>query len=53
MVDAQKMSKSLGNFLTIEDGIAEFSADAMRIALADAGEERLSVGFVSFRLLNA
>ncbi|PHJ25935.1 leucyl-trna synthetase [Cystoisospora suis] len=38
MVDAQKMSKSLGNFLTIEDGIAEFSADAMRIALADAGD---------------
>ncbi|PFH31514.1 leucyl-tRNA synthetase [Besnoitia besnoiti] len=38
MVDAQKMSKSLGNFITIEDGINEFSADAMRVALADAGD---------------
>jgi len=32
------MSKSTGNFLTIEDAIAEYSADAVRIALADAGD---------------
>ncbi|KEP61492.1 UNVERIFIED_CONTAM: leucyl-tRNA synthetase [Hammondia hammondi] len=38
MVDAQKMSKSLGNFISIEDGIKEFTADAMRVALADAGD---------------
>jgi len=37
-VDGQKMSKSEGNFLTLDFAVHEFSADASRIALADAGD---------------
>ena len=32
------MSKSTGNFLTLQQAIAEYSADGVRIALADAGD---------------
>ena len=32
------MSKSTGNFKTLNQAIFEYSADAMRIALADAGD---------------
>jgi len=32
------MSKSTGNFLTIQGAVAKFGADATRIALADAGD---------------
>lgn len=38
MIDSMKMSKSSGNWITLEDGIKEYSADACRIALADAGD---------------
>ncbi|OEH78674.1 leucyl-tRNA synthetase [Cyclospora cayetanensis] len=38
LVDSEKMSKSTGNFLTIEESIEKFSADATRIAFADAGD---------------
>ncbi|OII78057.1 leucyl-tRNA synthetase [Cryptosporidium andersoni] len=38
MVDSAKMSKSLGNWITLHDGINEFTSDACRIALADAGD---------------
>lgn len=38
MLDGNKMSKSTGNFLTLRDCIAEYGADATRIALADAGD---------------
>ncbi|CAD7704718.1 unnamed protein product [Ostreobium quekettii] len=38
MVDAEKMSKSRGNFLTLEQAISKFSSDAMRVGLADAGD---------------
>lgn len=37
LVDAEKMSKSAGNFLTLNDSIRQYSADATRVALADAG----------------
>jgi leucyl-tRNA synthetase len=37
-VDGKKMSKSLGNFLTLKDCAAEFGADATRFACADAGD---------------
>ncbi|KAF1997813.1 leucyl-tRNA synthetase-like protein [Amniculicola lignicola CBS 123094] len=33
-----KMSKSTGNFLTLDTAIQKFGADATRIALADAGD---------------
>ena len=37
-IDAKKMSKSEGTFITMKDAIKEYSADATRFALADAGD---------------
>jgi leucyl-tRNA synthetase len=44
-VDAEKMSKSKGNFLTIEHVNKEYGADATRIALADAGDDLENANF--------
>jgi leucyl-tRNA synthetase len=38
LVDAEKMSKSKGNFLMMNDTIDKYSADATRFACADAGD---------------
>eukprot|EP00882_Tetradesmus_deserticola_P006429 GHRQ01006765.1.p1 GENE.GHRQ01006765.1~~GHRQ01006765.1.p1 ORF type:complete len:1052 (+),score=503.60 GHRQ01006765.1:66-3221(+) len=38
LLNSEKMSKSTGNFKTLSEAIAEYSADAMRWALADAGD---------------
>eukprot|EP00484_Ammonia_sp_Unknown_P030014 CAMPEP_0197024422 /NCGR_PEP_ID=MMETSP1384-20130603/4965_1 /TAXON_ID=29189 /ORGANISM="Ammonia sp." /LENGTH=1256 /DNA_ID=CAMNT_0042452803 /DNA_START=113 /DNA_END=3883 /DNA_ORIENTATION=+ len=38
LMDTQKMSKSTGNFLTIEQCVKLFGADATRFALANAGD---------------
>ncbi|KAF2839539.1 leucyl-tRNA synthetase [Patellaria atrata CBS 101060] len=38
LLNGLKMSKSTGNFLTLEQAIEKFSADATRVALADAGD---------------
>ncbi len=38
LVDNIKMSKSLGNFMTVEDAIHEYSADVVRLTCADAGD---------------
>lgn len=38
MVDAEKMSKSRGNFLMLLECCNEYSTDATRFALADAGD---------------
>jgi len=38
MVDSEKMSKSKGNFLTLEEAIDTYSADATRIVCADSGD---------------
>jgi leucyl-tRNA synthetase len=38
MVDAEKMSKSKGNFLMMLETVEEYSADATRFACADAGD---------------
>lgn len=38
MVDGQKMSKSLGNFITLRQALDEFGTSAVRLALASAGE---------------
>ncbi|TMW63632.1 hypothetical protein Poli38472_002573 [Pythium oligandrum] len=37
-IDGKKMSKSVGNFLTVRDCAEEFGADATRFACADAGD---------------
>lgn len=38
MLNNAKMSKSTGNFMTLEQTVEKFGADASRIALADAGD---------------
>jgi leucyl-tRNA synthetase len=38
LVDAEKMSKSKGNFLMMNETVEKYSADATRIACADAGD---------------
>lgn len=38
LVDAEKMSKSKGNFLMMNETVNKFSADATRFACADAGD---------------
>lgn len=38
LVDAEKMSKSKGNFLMMNDTVHKYSADATRFACADAGD---------------
>ena len=38
LLNAEKMSKSTGNFKTLAQAVAEYGADAMRVALADAGD---------------
>lgn len=38
MLNGEKMSKHTGNFLTLEETVKKFGADAARIAFADAGD---------------
>lgn len=38
LLNGEKMSKSTGNFLTLNDAVTKFGADATRVALADAGD---------------
>lgn len=45
MVDGFKMSKSLGNFLSVSQTVEEFSSDATRMALADAGDTHDDANF--------
>lgn len=39
------MSKSLGNFLTISDVVESYSADAVRISLANGGDSLNDANF--------
>jgi len=38
LLNAKKMSKSTGNFMTLHDAIDEFGTDATRLTMADAGD---------------
>lgn len=38
LLDAEKMSKSTGNFLTLRDAMAQYTSDGVRFALADAAD---------------
>ena len=38
LLNGDKMSKSSGNFLTLNDAVQKYGADAARIAMADAGD---------------
>lgn len=46
LLNSEKMSKSTGNFMTLSDAIDSFSADGMRLALADAGDSVEDANFV-------
>ncbi|KAF8694955.1 hypothetical protein HU200_038064 [Digitaria exilis] len=47
MLNSEKMSKSTGNFLTLEEAINKYSSDATRFALADAGDGMDDANFVT------
>jgi leucyl-tRNA synthetase len=47
-LNGEKMSKSTGNFLTLSEGIEQYTADGMRFALADAGNELPVTPILSF-----
>nr|GEX30224.1 leucine--tRNA ligase, cytoplasmic [Tanacetum cinerariifolium] len=47
MLNNKKMSKSTGDFKTLKEAIEEFSADATRFSLADAGDGMDDANFVS------
>lgn len=46
LLNSSKMSKSEGNFLTLHEAINKFSADGMRLCLADAGDSIEDANFV-------
>lgn len=46
MLNSMKMSKSEGNFLTLSEAVQKFSADGMRLCLADAGDSVEDANFV-------
>jgi len=45
MVNAEKMSKSVGNFITLNEAIHTYSADCTRMAMADAGDTQEDANF--------
>jgi leucyl-tRNA synthetase len=46
LLNNEKMSKSTGNFLTIRDALKKYGADAIRFALADAGDSLEDANFL-------
>ncbi|EDV19829.1 uncharacterized protein TRIADDRAFT_61696 [Trichoplax adhaerens] len=46
LLNSEKMSKQTGNFLTLFESVDRFSADGMRLALADAGDSVEDANFV-------
>ncbi|XP_066998764.2 leucine--tRNA ligase, cytoplasmic [Anabrus simplex] len=46
LLNSAKMSKSEGNFLTLADAVRKFSADGMRLCLADSGDSIEDANFV-------
>ncbi|CAL1280646.1 unnamed protein product [Larinioides sclopetarius] len=46
LLNSEKMSKSTGNFLTLNQAIGKYSADGMRLSLADAGDGIEDANFV-------
>lgn len=52
MLNSKKISKSMGNFRTLRQAIEEFSADATRFSLVNAGDGVDDANFV-FETANA
>ncbi|KAK4887053.1 hypothetical protein RN001_003324 [Aquatica leii] len=46
LLNSAKMSKSEGNFLTLYEAVQKFSADGMRLCLADSGDTVEDANFV-------
>ncbi|CAB3368878.1 Hypothetical predicted protein [Cloeon dipterum] len=46
LLNSAKMSKSEGNFLTLAEAVQKFSADGMRLCLADSGDSVEDANFV-------
>ncbi|XP_043525859.1 leucine--tRNA ligase, cytoplasmic [Frieseomelitta varia] len=46
LLNSAKMSKSEGNFLTLSEAVEKFSADGMRLCLADSGDSVEDANFV-------
>lgn len=46
LLNSAKMAKSDGNFLTLSDATKKFSADGMRLCLADSGDSVEDANFV-------
>ncbi|XP_077984982.1 leucine--tRNA ligase, cytoplasmic-like [Glandiceps talaboti] len=46
LLNSEKMSKQTGNFLTLYEAVELYSADGMRLALADAGDTQEDANFV-------
>lgn len=46
LLNSTKMSKSEGNFLTLTEAVQKFSADGMRLCLADSGDSVEDANFV-------
>ncbi|GFS89453.1 leucine--tRNA ligase, cytoplasmic [Nephila pilipes] len=46
LLNSEKMSKSTGNFLTLSEAVEKYSADGMRMSLADAGDGIEDANFV-------
>ncbi|CAD7000678.1 unnamed protein product [Ceratitis capitata] len=46
LLNSAKMSKSEGNFLTLYEAVAKFSADGTRLCLADSGDSVEDANFV-------
>lgn len=46
MLNSAKMSKSDGNYLTVEDALDRFGASATRMCLADCGDTNEDANFV-------
>ncbi|KCV68903.1 hypothetical protein H696_04322 [Fonticula alba] len=47
LLNMEKMSKSTGNFMTLEQAVSAFGADAVRIGLADSGDTVEDANFQS------
>eukprot|EP00672_Neobodo_designis_P025255 CAMPEP_0174827934 /NCGR_PEP_ID=MMETSP1114-20130205/1019_1 /TAXON_ID=312471 /ORGANISM="Neobodo designis, Strain CCAP 1951/1" /LENGTH=1081 /DNA_ID=CAMNT_0016061621 /DNA_START=32 /DNA_END=3277 /DNA_ORIENTATION=- len=47
LIDGKKMSKSEGNFVTLEEAISKYTADGSRMALADSGDSLDDANFVT------
>eukprot|EP01119_Soliformovum_irregulare_P010084 TRINITY_DN2463_c0_g1_i1.p1 TRINITY_DN2463_c0_g1~~TRINITY_DN2463_c0_g1_i1.p1 ORF type:complete len:1089 (+),score=389.86 TRINITY_DN2463_c0_g1_i1:222-3269(+) len=53
LLNGEKMSKSTGNFMTLTEAVDEFSADGLRLGLADAGDTLDDANFTTSAANNA